>query len=570
MATYYWIGGNGTWDNSSKTNWSTISGGAGGSGPPISTDTVIFDANSGTGICTTAAGSACATATLNSSTLGLTLGANHTMSGTFTLTLGTLSLGANTLTCSVFSSSNSNARSIAFGTGNITVTGSGVQVVVINIMTNFTYTGTSNIICNYAGSTGTRTIRVGSSGGGSETNALSVYVTAGSDALSNAGFFKNLDFTGYSGVLTVADSNYVYGNLTFGSGMSIVATTNIFALNATSGTQLVTTNNVTIDAPISKTGVGATVQLQDNLTIGSTRTFNLLSGGLNLNGKNLTSGFFVSNNTSVRSITSGAGQFYVTGNSGTVFTIANDTNLTLADKPTVNATYSGSTGTRTIGGGSSLTAANAININVTAGSDTITLASSSNYTNINFTGFSGTFSNSVINVYGNYTLSSGMTLTSGTNATTFQATSGTQQITTNNKTLDFPITFNGVGGTFAFQDALTLGSTRALTLTNGTVKLKAGVTSTVGSFATSGTNQKYLQSTLAGSQATLSDASGTNSLSYTTIQDIFATGGATWNAYYANGNIDGGNNTNWNFGGTPSYDAEYGYKLRSFTETGRF
>ena len=29
MATYDWVGGNRTWDNASKTNWATTSGGAG-------------------------------------------------------------------------------------------------------------------------------------------------------------------------------------------------------------------------------------------------------------------------------------------------------------------------------------------------------------------------------------------------------------------------------------------------------------------------------------------------------------------------------------------------------------
>lgn len=48
MATYYWVGGSGTWDNVATANWSTTSGGAGGSGPPNNADTVIFDANSGT------------------------------------------------------------------------------------------------------------------------------------------------------------------------------------------------------------------------------------------------------------------------------------------------------------------------------------------------------------------------------------------------------------------------------------------------------------------------------------------------------------------------------------------
>jgi len=163
-----------------------------------------------------------------------------------------------------------------------------------------------------------------------------------------------------------------------------------------------------------------------------------------------------------------------------------------------------------------------------------------------------------------------MTLTAANGPLSFAATSGTQQITTAGKTFDFPLSFNGVGGAWEFQDALTQGSTRAFTITNGTVKLKNGVTSTVGAFATSGTNQKFLQSTVAGSQATLSQASGTVSASYLTIQDINATGGATWNALYENQNVDAGGNTGWNFGGSPQTVSEVTYRIRSFTEARRF
>jgi len=165
---------------------------------------------------------------------------------------------------------------------------------------------------------------------------------------------------------------------------------------------------------------------------------------------------------------------------------------------------------------------------------------------LDFTGFTGTFTNSSPTVHGNYILVSGMTVGSGTEITTF-ATTASQTITTASQTLDFPVTFNGIGGTFVMQDALTLGSTRALTMTNGTLKLKAGTTSTVGSFTTTGTNQKFLQSTTSGTQATLSQASGTVSVSYLTIQDINATGGATFNAYTGNFNINSGNNIGWDF-----------------------
>ena len=169
---------------------------------------------------------------------------------------------------------------------------------------------------------------------------------------------------------------------------------------------------------------------------------------------------------------------------------------------------------------------------------------------MDFTGFAGTLGaiGSLCTIYGSLTISTGLTLTASANALTFGATSGTKTITTNGKTLDFPLTIKGVGGTFALADALTLGSTRALTVTNGTVKLKSGTTNTVGSFTTgAGTTQRYLQSTAAGSRATISDTSGTNAVTYLTIQDIAATGGATWNAFSVNGNADAGNNSGWAF-----------------------
>ena len=49
MATYYWVGGDGTWDATATTNWAASSGGAGDAGVPTSADNVIFDANSNTG-----------------------------------------------------------------------------------------------------------------------------------------------------------------------------------------------------------------------------------------------------------------------------------------------------------------------------------------------------------------------------------------------------------------------------------------------------------------------------------------------------------------------------------------
>jgi len=226
----------------------------------------------------------------------------------------------------------------------------------------------------------------------------------------------------------------------------------------------------------------------------------------------------------------------------TVF--SGSTSATYLGSKDVRFTSAASTGTRSISFAGA-TESNAINISITAGTDTVNTTGS--WANLDTTGFSGTFNNNARVIYGDWIISPTMTLVAGTNTTSFRSTSGPRSITTNSKTLDFPLLFDGIGGEWNFQDALTQGSTRNFTITNGTVRLKDNATSTVGSFLTSGTNQKFLQSTLAGSQATLSQASGTVSVSYLTIQDINATGGATFNSFTTNGNVDAGNNLGWDF-----------------------
>jgi hypothetical protein len=138
-----------------------------------------------------------------------------------------------------------------------------------------------------------------------------------------------------------------------------------------------------------------------------------------------------------------------------------------------------------------------------------------------------------------------MTYTTPTGGTyTFANTSGTATITSAGKTL-YAITKSGVGGTLAFSGATTLSN--ALTFTAGTLQLPAGLTTTVGSFVTTGTTLKFLTSSTSGTQATISDASGTNTVTYLSIQDSNAIGGASWNASAAT-NVNAGNNTGW-FGG---------------------
>ena len=85
-ATYYWVGGSGTWNNALTTNWATSSGGAGSAGFPTSSDNVIFDFSSGlTGATVTVGTSATCNNFTWSATVGtIALSNNITISGDFT------------------------------------------------------------------------------------------------------------------------------------------------------------------------------------------------------------------------------------------------------------------------------------------------------------------------------------------------------------------------------------------------------------------------------------------------------------------------------------------------------
>jgi hypothetical protein len=82
-----------------------------------------------------------------------------------------------------------------------------------------------------------------------------------------------------------------------------------------------------------------------------------------------------------------------------------------------------------------------------------------------------------------------------------------------------------------------------------TITLTAGTTQTVAAFGVSGTagNLITLNSSTAGTRATLSDSVGTVEVSNVSIKDISATGGANWNAFLKSGNVDAGNNLGWDF-----------------------
>jgi hypothetical protein len=469
---------------------------------------------------------------------------------TTTLTAGTLDVNSYTLTTGLFSGTGSGVRQLLTNSVPIVITGSGATVVNFGTTTNYTVDVTPTFNLAYSGSVGTRTISSGS------TNNLvvspNITVINGSDTITTSGTttLGNLTFTSpFTGILGNFGRS-IYGNLTLISGMAAPSSGSLITTFNGVGSQTITTAGQPLDFPITFNGVGGTWTLQDALTSGASRTCTLTNGTLNLASYTLSTGFFSTNNSNTRAIAFGTGKIVLTGTDGNIWSNATGTGFTYTGTSQIEAFGPSTTGTRQIlpSTVATSTEATALSFYITGGSDTVSFTSTNRRVdNIDFTGFSGTFTNSQQTVHGSYTISTGMVVGAGTEVTTFASTSGTKTITINGKTLDFPITFDGVGGTWSFADALTQGAGKAFTITEGAVKLASGVTSTVGAFATSGTNQKYLQSTTSGTQATLSQASGAVDVSYLTIQDSAATGGATWTAYVGNLNIDAGNNTGWTF-----------------------
>ena len=300
------------------------------------------------------------------------------------------------------------------------------------------------------------------------------------------------------------------------------------------------------------------------LVAATTGVTTLTSGTFNINENSFSTVNFASNsNTTTRTLSLSNGVINITGGNLTAWNTTSSVGLTYTGIPTVRFTYAGSTGTRTI----STNAATPISAIILAGSDTLIAATA--FFDLFFTGFTGTLALNTRTVSGGFYLNAGMTTTGGALATTFDKADD-QYLSMNGAAMDFPVTFSGTGSSTCL-DALTLGpvTARALTITGGTLNLAAGTTSTVGSFITTGTTAKFLGSTTPGTQATISDASGTNAVSYLTIKDSNATGGAVWNAL-AITNVDAGDNTGWLFGTTPSIGNEITMRLRSFTQPRRF
>jgi len=328
---------------------------------------------------------------------------------------------------------------------------------------------------SWDGTAGTKwaTTSGGAGGAAIPTSADDVFFdTTTSDvvtiAAGNTGA-KSITCTGFNGTITGTAAITVAGSVTLVTGMTW-SYTGTLTINAT-GT--LTSAGKTF-AGITKTAAATTLTLADNLT--STGTITLDNGTININDKTVSAAAFSSSNSNTRTLAFGSsGVLNLTG-TGTVWNTGTGALLTTSGSKTVNVTSTGSTSISFLTGG--MTSANAININFLGGTYSLSLGGNG-LRDVDFTGFAGSLNNTTRNWVGNLKISTGMTLTAGTSIQNFVATT-IQELTTNGKTFDFPITQNGSGGTLKLLDSLTMGATRTFTHTNGTLDLN-GNTLTVGS-----------------------------------------------------------------------------------------
>jgi hypothetical protein len=316
MASYFWVGGTGTWSNTATANWSLTSGGAGGAGFPTLTDDVTFDSSSGTGTITLSvaayANNLTAT-TISTSLLWSTAGITLQIAGN-------LNMGANIR----LAASNFGFDFNFTGTGTCTIACTQQNVIDTIIIgpqggiAGGTYTLSTAISCTsltfYSGTfnTGNQTINCGVSfndiSQGSATRALNLgssTINVGTAAYAingssyQTGVFgldpTNLTFSCGTSTINIGSTTNNTGSTSIGVTYVSSGTSQTFYNLSVSGLLLVlptltATNNLTVTAAQFNSAASWTypqqLTLSGDITIGSSGT--LVMQGSNASNQRLT------------------------------------------------------------------------------------------------------------------------------------------------------------------------------------------------------------------------------------------------------------------------------------------
>jgi hypothetical protein len=415
-----------------------------------------------------------------------------------TLTNGTLELNSYSFT--IFGIFSSNAAS---GSRRIQMSGTGGKIVVnynatATVWDNSGVTNMStdgNVLVQITGGAAGTTQTINCQVSGVNSISFQISITAGTLAFASGHSAKNVTFD--NNTYTVAygtTSPTLTGNFTIsGTSPTFNTASSPWTFAAASGTQTITTNTKALPFPLTFSGT-ATYSLGDNVNISSAGTITLTTGTIELNSYTLTiPGIFSSTGSGVRKIQmSGTGGKIVlsSASAATIWDTGVVTNMTTDGNVLVQLTGGGAT-VKTINSGA-LSEVNSISFQLSTTAGTVTFTASNTVEDLTIDNNSFTVSNIALTIYGSLIISgSSPTLTAGTNTWTFAATNS-RTITSSGKTLDFPVTFSGVGGTWALQGALTMGSTRTLTLAAGTFNLNGYTCTAAGGFAATTASAKVL------------------------------------------------------------------------------
>lgn len=413
MATFYWVGGSGTWDTTTTTNWSSISGAGGGAGVPTSADSVVFDANSGLGgggftVTTSTSPITVVNMTLTPSvTIGsatIAISSSLTVTGTLSMasTAGNLRYliaGAVVGVTSILSvATASNLSDLDFR--DIIVTGTaaplfGTRIGDLRGNSGITFSAPKTVYWNLTGAVNwSANGWAATSGGAPNTNFFPLAQDTAIFDNTGAATTVTMDFAiPYTGsinmsartttmTLSVASAAlgfFVCGNLTLSSNIAVTligaggltfAGRNIQTI--TSAGRTMSNLWMSIDSP------GGTVQLADALILGSSIGLTLTSGTFNTNGYAVTVLLLASSGSNVRSLNLSSSTITCSNNTTPV-------NFTT----TTNLTFNAGTSTVNISNASNPSpnfgALNWYNVNFTSGTKTaITMTGAATFNNFSF------------------------------------------------------------------------------------------------------------------------------------------------------------------------------------------
>lgn len=484
MASRFWVGGTANWDASTTTNWAATSNGAGGQSVPGTADDVTFDGSSGGGT---------VTVTATQAVISITSGA-HT---------GTLNTNGQTITT----------------TGSFTISGTGTRTITLGASSincaSWQAGTTTNLTFNANTSTITTTGQFFNSGGLTYNN---VVITGSGSDMSGSNTFANLTRTG-------AASKTAKMYVASGATQTIT------------GTLTLTGNSLINRLLISSSSASGVAHF------GTSATFNAAAVSIS--------------NCDFQDITAAGAASPFTGTS--IGNALGNTNITATTSVTrywvafSGGNWDATTSWSSSSGGASGDSVPLCHDTVVIDANSITSASRTITANmprfgagIDFTGVLNTPALSITTigtVFGALTWVSGMTITSTANTLNFNARSSVT-FTTGGLTANIPIIITAFGGTITQSGHLTTGTSRTVTLTDGTLNLNNN-NLTTGLFSSSGSTTRTLtmgsgtvELTGTGtvwSMATVTGLTLTANTSTIKITDIsatartFAGGGKTYN-----------------------------------------